>query len=207
MNAHSVTPSTARREREKQERRAAILAAAEQVIIGRGFAEASVDRIAREAGLAAGTVYLYFPNREALLQELLGGKIRQLNEAVAIETGKSRPFAKALPAVVQAMLGHFEEQQSFFEIFARERIEFARHAPQADVRFRELDAGIQHLTEWIASAQRRGELGKGRAAHLAVALRGLVFQFTRDWLRSGAAGRLTQHTAFVSGFFLKGAAA
>jgi len=207
MNAQSVTPSTVRREREKQERRAAILAAAEQVIIARGFAEASVDGIAREAGLAAGTVYLYFPNKEALLQELLGGKIRQLNEAVAAETGKPRAFAKALPAVVQAMFRHFEEQHGFFEIFARERIEFARAAPQSDVRFREMDAGAKHLTDWLAAAQRRGEVGRGRAAHLAVALRGLVFQFTRDWLRNGATGRLTQHTNFVADFFLKGAAA
>jgi AcrR family transcriptional regulator len=207
MNAHSVTPAAARREREKQERRGAILAAAEQVIIARGFAEASVDGIAREAGLAAGTVYLYFPNKEALLQELLGGKVRGLNEAVAAETGKSRSFAATLPAVVRAMFRHFEEHQGFFEIFSRERIDFSRSAPQSDVRFRELDAGAKHIMEWIAAAQRRGELGRGRPAQLAVALRGLVFQFTRDWLRGGAAGRLTQYTTFVTGFFLKGAAA
>src|SRR6187551_3531695 len=103
MNAHSVTPSTARRAREKQERRCAILAAAEQVIIERGFAEASIDGIAREAGLAAGTVYLYFPGKEALFQELLGGKVRQLNDAVAAEMAKDRKFSQTLPAVVQAM--------------------------------------------------------------------------------------------------------
>ncbi len=63
MNAHSVPASAVRREREKQERRAAILAAAEQEIVARGFAEASMDGIARAAALAAGTVYLYFPNK------------------------------------------------------------------------------------------------------------------------------------------------
>jgi hypothetical protein len=63
------------------------------------------------------------------------------------------------------------------------------------------------LTEWIAGAQGRGEIGGGDAALLAVALRGLVFQFTRDWLRDGAKGELTRHAGFVAAFFLKGAGA
>jgi AcrR family transcriptional regulator len=207
MNAHSVTASAVRRDREKQERRTAIVAAAERVIIARGFAEASMDGIAREAGLAAGTVYLYFPNKEALFQELLGSRIRGLNEAVSVETGVPRPFAQALPAVVQAMFRHFEEHRAFFEVFSRERIEFTRGAAQSDLRFREIEAGAEHMAKWIGTAQRRGEVGKGRPKLMATALRGLVFQFTRDWLRGGAEGRLTQHAAFVSNFFLKGAAA
>ena len=207
MNAHSVPPSTQRRAREKTERRAAILAAAEQVIIARGFAEASIDVIAREAGLAAGTVYLYFPGKEALLQELLGSKIQKLNDAVAAQTAADRPFARALPAVVQAMFRHFETEHAFFEIFVRERIEFARTAAQSDAMFRRIEEGTDHLAAWIGAAQKRGETGKAKPKSLAVALRGLVFQFTRDWLRGGATGKLTQHTAFVSDFFLKGSAA
>ena len=206
MNAHSVSPSAVRREREKTERRAALLAAAEQVIVARGFAEASIDGIAREAGLAAGTVYLYFPNKESLFQELLGSKVGLLNDAVAGETAKERPVERALPAIVTAMFRHFESHHAFFEIFVRERIEFTRTAQQSDVVFRRIEEGTAHLAAWLAAAQKRGEIGRANPMHLAVALRGLVFQFTRDWLRSGAQGKLTRHAAFVSTFFLKGAA-
>src|SRR5688572_16194981 len=101
MNAHSLSVVPVRREREKRERRAAILAAAERVIIARGFAESAIDVIAKEAGLAAGTVYLYFPNKEALFQDLLCSKVRLLNDAVAVQMKAERPFDKALPAVVQ----------------------------------------------------------------------------------------------------------
>lgn len=207
MNAPSLSPSAVRREREKTERRAAILAAAEQVIIARGFAEASIDGIAREAGLAAGTVYLYFPNKESLFQELLGSKVQRLNDAVAAETAKARPLEKAVPAVVTAMFRHFEEHHAFFEIFVRERIEFSRGAANSNPVFGRIEEGTAHLAAWLADAQRRGEIGRAKPMSLAVALRGLVFQFTRDWLRSGAQGRLTQHAAFVSTFFLKGSAA
>lgn len=207
MNRHSVPVAATRRERDKQERRAAILAAAERVIVARGFAEASIDGIAREAGLAAGTVYLYFPNKEALIQELLGNKVRQLNDAVAAQTHPKRPFADALRAVVQAMFLHFEAHRGFFGIFVRERMELSRHPAQADGVMREIEAGAEHVTRWIGAAQRAGHLASGKPRLCAAALRGMVFQFTRDWLRSGCGGRLTRHTPFVTGFFLKGAGA
>ena len=154
MNAHSVPASAVRREREKQERRAAILAAAEKVIIDRGFAEVSMDGIAREAGLAAGTVYLYFPNKEALFQDLLSSKVRQLNDAVAAETGKDRVFSKTLPAVVMAMFRHFEAHHGFFEIFVRERVELSRGAPQTEGVLAEIETGTRQMPEGIADQAR-----------------------------------------------------
>ena len=205
MNAPSVSSVPQRRARERSARREAILAAAERVVIARGFAEASIDAIAGEAGLAAGTVYLYFPNRDALLQDLLSAKVRLLNEAVAARMGAGAEFARQVPEVVRAMFRHFEEQRGFFEIFVRERMELSRGTgPGADV-LREIEAGTARMARWIASAQRARVVPAGNPRHLATALRGLVFQFTRDWLRAGGRGRLSPRTAFVVQFFLKGA--
>jgi len=207
MNAPSVHIPAARREREKQERRAAIMAAAEQVIIDRGFAAASIDGIARAAGLAAGTVYLYFPNREALFQELLCSKVRLLNASVAAGMTGGRAFPETLKAVVQAMLRHFEEHRGFFEIFVRERLEIARGESRTEGVFAEMEAGTGVMALWLRESQRAGLLGAGDPRMMAVALRGLVFQFTRDWLRSGTKGRLTKFAPFITEFFMKGAGA
>ncbi len=207
MNAHSVPASALRREREKQERRAAILAAAERVILQRGCGENSIDGIAKEAGLACGTVYLYFPNKEALLQELFCGKVRLLNAAVETEIEKELPFQETLAAVVRAMLLHFEEHRGFFEIFMRERFDMAtRGSEHADGVLREMEAGVSRMTRWIRAAQKTDGLAPGEPRLHAVALRGLVFQFTRDWLRRGGVGRLTKHAPFITEFFMKGAA-
>lgn len=189
------------------ERRSAILAAAEQVIIDRGFSAASIDGIARTAGLAAGTVYLYFPNKEALFEDLFTGKVALLNASVAAHTAAGGPFPATLKAIVLAMLRHFEEHRGFFEIFVREHMDLTRGTPQTGSVLREIEAGTAQLTAWLSGAQRTGGPGPGDPRLLAVALRGLVFQFTRDWLRSGAAGRLTRFAPFITGFFLKGAAA
>src|SRR5678816_511085 len=55
---------------DKQERHAAILDAAERLLIGSPERVPNVAEVADEAGLAKGTVYLYFPSKEELLLAL-----------------------------------------------------------------------------------------------------------------------------------------
>src|SRR3981081_1105841 len=52
-------------------RREAILAAALQEFSARGFAAARLDDIAVAAGIAKGTIYLYFRDKEGLFQDLI----------------------------------------------------------------------------------------------------------------------------------------
>lgn len=53
------------------ERREAILAAALDEFVAKGFAAARLDDIAARAGVAKGTIYLHFADKEALFQELV----------------------------------------------------------------------------------------------------------------------------------------
>ena len=54
-----------------EERRAAILAASLEEFTARGFEGARLDDVARRAGVAKGTIYLYFADKETLFQELV----------------------------------------------------------------------------------------------------------------------------------------
>ena len=56
-----------------EERRAAILSAALDVFSQNGFAAAKLDDVAQKAGVAKGTLYLYFPDKEALFEALVTG--------------------------------------------------------------------------------------------------------------------------------------
>src|SRR5256885_9963928 len=53
------------------ERRAAIIEAALDEFTARGFAATRLDDIAKRAGVAKGTIYLYFRDKESLFQELV----------------------------------------------------------------------------------------------------------------------------------------
>jgi AcrR family transcriptional regulator len=66
MNIHSVL-ATPQHESEKAE---AILAAALALFVERGFHGTSVPSVAERAGVAAGTIYHYFANKEALVNSL-----------------------------------------------------------------------------------------------------------------------------------------
>jgi AcrR family transcriptional regulator len=59
-------------------RREAILAAALDEFSARGFAAARLDDVARRAGVAKGTIYLYFRDKEALFQDLVRSVISPL---------------------------------------------------------------------------------------------------------------------------------
>ncbi|MBV9558111.1 MAG: TetR/AcrR family transcriptional regulator [Pseudolabrys sp.] len=62
---------TTQRSRRSVERRDAILAAALDEFSTQGFAAARMDDVAKRAGIAKGTVYLYFRDKEDLFQELI----------------------------------------------------------------------------------------------------------------------------------------
>ena len=59
-------------------KREAILAAALDEFSERGFAAARLDDVARRAGVAKGTIYLYFRDKESLFQELIRAMLTPL---------------------------------------------------------------------------------------------------------------------------------
>lgn len=62
-----------REKRDPQQRRAEILAAAFACFSERGFAATRMEDVAARAGIAKGTVYLHFPDKERLFIELVSG--------------------------------------------------------------------------------------------------------------------------------------
>ena len=87
-----------RREDLRIERRQAILDAAMKVFAQRGYAAATIREIAREASIAQGTIYLYFPSkREILLAVYRSMILESLEEFMARpEKGDDRTFLKSL---------------------------------------------------------------------------------------------------------------
>jgi AcrR family transcriptional regulator len=63
-------PASNRAER-AAERREAIIAAAMDQFIAQGFAATRLDDVAKRAGVAKGTIYLHFKDKEALFEELI----------------------------------------------------------------------------------------------------------------------------------------
>ncbi len=86
-----------------EERRQAILEAALRVWAKRGFDGTSVAEVAREAGLTKGTLYLYFPGKQALLEEAL----RRYSLRPDVEAGLARLRGQPLRDVVRGLVAVF----------------------------------------------------------------------------------------------------
>ena len=65
-----LQPLSSRAER-TAERRQAIIDAAMDEFISRGYAATRLDDVARRADVAKGTIYLHFKDKEAMFQELI----------------------------------------------------------------------------------------------------------------------------------------
>lgn len=76
---------------DKQERHHAILDAAERLLSGSPERIASVAEVADEAGLAKGTVYLYFPSKEELLLAIHERNIDKFFRALIVRLGVGTP--------------------------------------------------------------------------------------------------------------------
>ena len=67
---HKLNPRKNPRQRRSKETVEAILVAAAQVFEARGYARGTTDRIAARAGVSVGSLYQYFPNKDAILVAL-----------------------------------------------------------------------------------------------------------------------------------------
>ncbi|WP_167099863.1 TetR/AcrR family transcriptional regulator [Mycobacterium sp. DL592] len=77
-----------RRSRQKSDRRSALLAAAERLMAEKGFLAVRLEDIGSAAGVSGPAIYRHFPNKEALLVELLVGiSTRLLAGAQAVVAG------------------------------------------------------------------------------------------------------------------------
>jgi AcrR family transcriptional regulator len=83
-------------------RRGQILDAATAIFAEKGFSRATIRDVARQAGLADGTIYIYFPSKTALLIGILD----RMNESDAREQDLAADFMGDLQSFFAAYLNH-----------------------------------------------------------------------------------------------------
>lgn len=98
------SPSDPQRKDAKSERIQLILAAALEEFVELGFAGARLDTIAERAGIAKGTVYLYFENKEMLFEEAVRSVILPTIERAESMAMTMEGSAEVL---LRAMIGAF----------------------------------------------------------------------------------------------------
>ena len=121
MNRHSSIAKPARlRDRLRETTCQAILAAAEAAFAEQG-ARAPMESIAGRAGIAVGTLYNHFADREALWEAVCGARRRELLAQLdrALEDGKELPLEGALRLFTGALIACWVEHRGFLSVLAQ----------------------------------------------------------------------------------------
>jgi AcrR family transcriptional regulator len=159
-------PPTAR----GQQTRARILAAAEKVFGEQSFEHASIIDITREAGVAQGTFYVYFPSKHAVFAELVDSLGRQLRRALSEAVDGVEPRLAAERAGLDAFLGFVRDHRHLYRIVRQ--AEFV-DAELYRAYYRRFAEGYR---KGLQAAMRRGEIVTRDPEAIAYALMG-IFDF------------------------------
>src|SRR3954463_11096304 len=113
MTVHSVA------DRGPGDKRERILDAAERIFARHGFFAAKVSDVAKEAGVADGTIYLYFKSKDDLLISLFERRMQQVNGALKAAIAGKSPRAQ-LRAFIRTYLQLVHDEPSVTEVLTIE---------------------------------------------------------------------------------------
>jgi TetR/AcrR family fatty acid metabolism transcriptional regulator len=187
------------------DKRRRILEAAIRVFARKGYFAARVSDIAKKAGVADGTIYLYFRSKEDVL-------VRLFDEVMSEHVEEAREAVRALPSAPErllaiaerhlAVLGENRDLAAVFQVELRQSTRFMERFTASWLR-----DYFALLDEVLEEGQRDGSLRTDVNRKLAAkVLFGALDETVTSWLLSEKRYSLTDSAAPVVDLFLRGAA-
>jgi TetR/AcrR family transcriptional regulator len=106
-----------RKEREKEQRRSDIIAAAEKLFFSRKFDDVSMDDIAKAVELSRATLYLYFQDKESIYFAVILRGVRVMEETYREIIGRNAPGIDTISAIGYAFIRFYEEHADYYRLF------------------------------------------------------------------------------------------
>ncbi|WMT38908.1 TetR/AcrR family transcriptional regulator [Paenibacillus sp. D2_2] len=187
----------------KQEKFEMILDAAEKVIAENGFYGSQVSKIAKEAGIADGTIYLYFKNKEDILISLFQNRLGSLVSTFKNSITDEDSAEEALFKVCEIHFSLLEENVHLAYVtqieLRQSSLELRKAIGQAVKPYIQL---IEHiLVKGVADGSFRAELDTKLTRQLIF---GAMDEVVTSWLISGQKYSLSAQVHNTVDFFLRG---
>ncbi|HEY6002741.1 MAG TPA: TetR/AcrR family transcriptional regulator [Anaeromyxobacter sp.] len=201
MNEGSTSHQARLRDRLREEMGRAILEAAEAVFAEDGLHAARMERIASRAGVAVGTLYNHFKDKDALLASLVRASHRALLERVdrALSAAAGEDVRARLRAFLSSVAAHAREHGRFLAVLVQAGEGPARLRPQRTL-LAELVARVDRV---VADGVAAGDLRADGAELFGHALVGMARAMILRSIESGAQEDVSDAVVDI---FLRGAA-
>ena len=132
-----------------------------RVIARKGMADATMQEIADEAGVAKGTIYLYFRDRDELVEKTFETAMAQLGDRIDASLERELTFEEKLREAIAVRLAFFRENREFFRLYLSLRM--PEGTPQQQRRQKrtchpQYRTRVQKFAEVLKEAMERGEI-------------------------------------------------
>ena len=190
--------------RRSDDKRSRILQAAVKVFARRGYFAARVADVARRAGVADGTIYLYFRNKEDILVSLFDEVMSEHLEGKRREMEPGEPAPVRLRAIAErhlALLGRNRDLAVVFQVELRQSTKFMERFTASW-----LQDYFTLIAEVIEQGQREGSLRPDLPVKVATkAFFGVLDEMVTSWILSRKEYDLVSLADPVVDLFLRGA--
>jgi AcrR family transcriptional regulator len=191
---------------DKSKRRGEIMTAAKIVFARNGFHATTIAHIAKEAGLAYGSVYWYFDSKDELFHALMSaeGEALRAHIAAAVSDTDHRPDKdwEPLRVTVQAVLEFFEADKAVTKLLLRDAYalgdQFEKHLGSIYEGF------IDDLEKQMILAQQAGTVINAPPRMLAFSLAALIGQLAHRRLSTDDGVTAGEVADIVVSFSLNG---
>lgn len=160
-----------------------ILEAAVKVFAEKGFHQSTISQIAREAGVADGTIYLYFKNKDDILVQFFQYKTKQVFSGFREEVKKADSAVDKLRNLVLRHLTEFQRDRNMAIVYQA----FAHHKNDlVEGNIREMSKMyLEMVSEILELGQQEGSMRKDMYVGLVKRfILGAVESAISNWLRS-----------------------
>jgi len=188
---------------EKNHKYHQILEAAVKVFARQGFHQSTVAQIAKEAGVADGTIYLYFKNKDDILVQFFSFRAKQVFESFREEVDRAQTSADKLRNLVRRHLAEFQRDRDGAVVY---QVETHQNSRMAEAQIREMSQMYRDLiAEIIEQGQQEGTIRKDLYVGLVKRfIIGAVDEVINTWLHSDGEYDLVSMAEPLVELFIKG---
>jgi AcrR family transcriptional regulator len=184
-------------------RRAQVIAAARERFTKHGLAGTTMDGIAQAAGVAKGTVYLYYKSKEEIFRQILDEDLTTFHDDTVPPLRGPGEIAAKLHGFFLGVLRFFDRKKDFCELAIFEMgPEVRKKALQRfEVTFKDQ---VEAWEAALAEAQRAGQIGPLDPRATAVTIVGAASGLGKQRLRGWTSGPADEVSAQAAATFWKG---
>jgi len=160
-----------------------ILEAAIKVFARQGFYQSTVAQIAREAGVADGTIYLYFKNKDDILVQFFNYRTKQVFDRFRAAVNQSESSHGKLRSLIRCHLTEFQRDRNMAVVY---QVETHQNSRLAEAQIREMSQMYQDLvSEIVETGQQEDSIRKDLYVGLVKRfILGAVDEVINTWLHS-----------------------